>query len=53
MKDAAAAAAHPYNVVGLNVVVLLAVYPFNVLELDAAVSAHSHNVELEGNSATV
>ena len=34
-------------------VVLLAVYPFNVVELDVVVAAHPHNAELEGNSAAL
>ena len=34
-------------------VVLLVVYPFNVVELDAAAATHPHNVELGGNSTVV
>ena len=38
---------------GVDAVVLLVVYSFNVVELDAAAAAHSHYVELKGNSAAV
>ena len=47
------AAAHPSNILELDVVVLLVVYPFNVVELDAAAATHPHNVELGGNSSAV
>ena len=38
---------------GIDAVVLLAVHPFNVVKLDAAVAAHPHNVELEGKGAAM
>ena len=38
---------------GVDAVVLPAVYPVNVVELDAAAAAHPHNVEWESNSSAV
>ena len=38
---------------GIDAVVLLAVHPFNVVKLDAAVAAHPHNVELESKGAAM
>ena len=37
----------------VNTVVLLAMFPSNVVELDAAAATHLHNVELEDNSTAV
>ena len=53
VRNSCDAVAHPCNILELNVVVLLVVYPFNVVELDAAAATHPHNVELGGNSSAV
>ena len=41
---------HPCNILELDVVVLLVVYSFNAVKLDAAAATHPHNLELEVNS---
>ena len=38
---------------GVDAVVLPAVYPVNVVGLDAAAAAHPHNVEWESNCVAV
>ena len=38
---------------GVDAVMLPALYPINVVGLDAAAAAHPHNVEWESNCVTV